>query len=345
MLFAIRTDDGGLALGRLRAGRPEVVQPLPVEEAVAWTWATSQNHLGVLDMKGKRLVVFDREGETLVRRPDPPTLSKRSIGLCLVVDEQTVYIGGGTRKGPESMWQYDGSNLVPVPLPAGVGAAGKGLDHLFIDGDRLVAVDDIVLPKFILTFRLQFEKLPQGVSATRLEQHNSYERVSGGATGRSVFALYSQGINRGTSTAHLSILSKNTLLEVASYSVVTSCPRLRPFEVRLPEWFRRPWDQAEPPPQHGLEDGPLNRRPSMAFVGDVLVLGTDMGVFAADLGGLTQGGGRPHFERVEAAGDGKVVDVQGVVPAGCVVAHDAGLQLLTEEQLRDTEPGREPSDV
>ena len=135
MLFAIRTADGGVALGRVRAGRPEPVQPLPVEDVVAWAWSTGHPLLGVLDMKGKRLVVFDRDGETLVRRPDPPTLPKGSIGLCLVMDEQTAYIGGGTHKGPESLWQYDGGGLVPVPLPAGIGAAGKGLDHLFIDGD------------------------------------------------------------------------------------------------------------------------------------------------------------------------------------------------------------------
>jgi hypothetical protein len=263
------------------------------------------------------------------------------------MDEQTAYIGGGTHKGPESLWQYDGGGLVPVPLPAGIGAAGKGLDHLFIDGDRLVAVDDIVVPKFILTYRLDGDRPPVAIAAERLEAHSSCERVIGGATGRSVFALYSRAINHGTSTAHLSILSKTSLREVGCYSVTTSRRMRRMWDIGLPEWWRRPWDVSEPRPKHGLEDGPLDRRPSMAFVNDTLVLGTDVGVFAAEVGGLAEGSERPRFEQVEAAGGGKVLDVQAVGSAGCVVAlaePDAELRVVTGAQLREavTVWGRPP---
>lgn len=333
MHFAIKSADSGLALGRLTGDRPEVVQDLPVQDVRAHAWSADRRHLAVLDLKGKRLQLFDLDGEVLIRRPDPPTLPKNSFGICVTMDGGTAYIGGGTRKAPEALWQYDGADLLPVPLPGGMGVAGKGIDHLFIDGDRLVAVDDIVMPKFILTFRLQPRKLPPGVSATRLEQHNSYERVSGGATGRSVFALYSQGINRGTSTAHLSILSKATLKELVCYSVVTSSRPGRFADIRLPDWWRRPWDQPEPPPKHGLEDGPLNRRPSMAFVDDTLMLGTDAAVYAADMNKLPGGGGRPVFRPVEAVGDGNFLDVQAVGSRGCVVAQDDQLTWLPLKHL------------
>lgn len=323
-LFVVQEDDSTLMLGRLHGEELEVLHRLWVPDVRTWDWSADRRHLGVLDERGKRLQLFhvDPEGaesEVAERVPSPVTLPKGSFGRCLVLHGTTVFVGGNSEKGPESLWtlRWSGGSgeISSVGLPDGIGRAGKAIDHLYIERDRLVAVDDLRLPKYVLSFRLAADGEVVPFDVEDLKVHSTYEHVVAGATGRTRVALYSEAINHGVQTAHLAVLDKRSRSEVALYSAVT-------FSLRRPEpKWTMPLREADPPPRHGLEDGPLESCPKMSFVDDVLLLGTDAGLFAADLAELVA---RPAFVPVALPLSGAVVGLSGLEGEGWVVSAGAG---------------------
>ena len=89
---------------------------------------------------------------------------------------------------------------------------------LFLEGDQLIAVDDIVYPKWIFTYDISESKHPKPVGIASLKQHTSYESIYGGADNDDYIALLSGGINHGECFKFISLLDKKTLKELWCWS-------------------------------------------------------------------------------------------------------------------------------
>lgn len=276
-LFAIRTSRHVLTIGQRVGAELNRLEELRAPEVRGVAWSADGRQLAVLDLAGKRIqrLAFDRGG--VERLPSPPTLPKGSVGDCLVVNGAVVYVGGGSRRSPSSLWMLQDGALSSVPLPEGTGRSGKSIDHLFLVGDRLIAVDNIVVPKWVLTFRVGAGGVPAADGIHPLTVHSTYEQVKRGATGLSLFALYSSAVGRGGTSNYLAVLDKKQLDELGHVSLL-----------REPFWT----DGAEQPPLVP-KDAALDECPAMAFVGDLLVLGNRHGLFVLDLEGMADSGPTP----------------------------------------------------
>jgi len=159
-----------------------------------------------------------------------------------------------------------------------------------------------------------------------LTVHAGNERVKGGATGARVFALYSRSVGRGGVGAHLAVLDRQHLDEIGVVSKLSG-----PFEG---DPFKEPVSESLDP-----REAALGEQPTMAFVGDVLVLGNRHGLFTVDLRGAASWGTpsrpAPSASLLGPAGRGMelpplravdrtrgVLDVAAVGEGGCVVAWD-----------------------
>ncbi len=273
-LFAIRTSNEVLTVGRWAGADLERIGELRAPEVRAVAWSSDGRHLALLDLGGKRVQRFTFEGGEVAKLPSPPTLPKGSVGDCLVVEGAGVYVGGGSRRSASSLWMVRDGPPSSIPLPEGTGRAGKSIDHLFIVGDRLVAVDNIVIPKWVLTYRLGAEGVPTAEGIRPLTVHSTYERIKRGATGLSVVALYSSAVGRNGTSSYLAVLDKDELDELGHVSL-----------------FRKPfWTEGEAQRSSAPKDAALDECPAMVFVGDLLVLGNRHGLFSLDLESMADSG-------------------------------------------------------
>jgi hypothetical protein len=103
-------------------------------------------------------------------------------------------------------------------LPEGIGKRGKSIDALFVRGRDLVAIDNIMLPKWILVYPLEPELSDENVAKFRLPTHTTYENVQRAVEGKDLYALFSSGINHGIVSLYISLIRKSSLVEVGLWA-------------------------------------------------------------------------------------------------------------------------------
>lgn len=210
----------------------QIVTPLcraPGETVAVRKFSADRTQFGILDQTHKRTATYrllDQEPWFQVELL-PVTLPRNCLAHDFIIHENCLIVGGHGKEG-EALWMRNSDSMrgwASISLPEGVRRKGKSIDALFIHDDNLVAVDNIVLPKWILQYPLRPTISVQTAKKIPLRAHNSYEHVVMGAEGSHMYALYSRGFNHGASSYHISLLEKSGCNEVfAFYQVINQTP-------------------------------------------------------------------------------------------------------------------------
>jgi hypothetical protein len=115
---------------------------------------------------------------------------------------------------PEPAW-------VPLPIPEQFRRHGKRVDDLIVAGDRLIAVDDMIIPQYLLLYDVSSPLRPALVEVRGLPCHTTCEQIERGALGASYLALLSSGVNHLTRTSHVALYERAGLGALGSLRVVT----------------------------------------------------------------------------------------------------------------------------
>jgi hypothetical protein len=250
-----------------------------------------------LDPRGKGIVVHRWVGGEL--RREAVFQAPRGMRVhALAARGDALYLGGHVRRGGrESLWVRDlrTGAQAPVPLPEET-YPGKAIDALLVDGDRLIAVDDIVFPKWYFVYDIGDPLRPRAGRSIRLPGHYSYERVLSSALCGDAVATLSSGVGRAGRWTGLSLCTRETLDEAACITLEEPAGRfdepdpgggrmtavvagtgafLLPAGSRgvavvdvppaLPDWARE-WRRRQEDDRHAWLSGPGDRDLSPRFV-------------------------------------------------------------------------------
>lgn len=201
------------------AAPPTPVAPLPLEPPFAFDLRGEQ--IAFVDHGGKRVSVFDIERDGALSPRWSASYAPEGFSVrCLRLHEEVVYLGGSRKRargraaGASCLYVVDEQGWRELSEPEG--GTSKHIDGLAISGEQLVAVDDLVRPKWNFVFDIKQPPTPQFLSKSRLPAHISYEQVEVVASDDRWLALWSRGINHGNMSTHLCLLSMTDLRERAT---------------------------------------------------------------------------------------------------------------------------------
>ena len=137
-----------------------------------------------------------------------------------------IYLAGTSRDG-EVAFVHGSGEWLPLPVPAG--GPGKSIDGLHVDGTRLIAVDDIVLPKYLFVFDVSQPFAPVLSRSEALPVHFTYEHVVATSFAPPWLAILSAGAGGRSGEYDFLALHDSELL-------VERCKMVR----SPPGWFSRP---------------------------------------------------------------------------------------------------------
>ena len=203
----------GWHLCACEAERVERLSPFPVPGWMMWRWSHDRAHMLTVDQDGKRVTTFRLDGEEFVRTMSPSTLPKDVKAHCIAMKGDQPYIGERSLwlpRGPRD-WEH-------IPMPEFARGEGKRLDGLLVDGDRLVAVDDLMLPKYNLEYDISEPANPVYVGSKHIRANISYERIYSVAGGARWFVTLSRGINHGNQASYCTVFHLETLRQVWAYT-------------------------------------------------------------------------------------------------------------------------------
>ena len=214
---------GRLHVCRERSGHVEPLAELPGANDSQAVVDNATWRVAILDSVGKRAGLFQLTAEApWVHRVLPfATLPKDCKGHACTPLGDGLLVGGSSKSGEALWWRHPAQaddGWKAVELPAQLRRPGKAIDGLHRDGDTLIAVDDIISPKWLLLYRIGDGDALALKKAVRLPPHISYERIFASSLGESALWLISRGVNHGVVGRYVWGVSRKTWKQVACWS-------------------------------------------------------------------------------------------------------------------------------
>lgn len=159
---------------------------------------------------------------------------------------------------PQCSWQQ-------MEVPQSMRASGKAIDDLLIDGNRIVAIDNLLIPKFLLVYDIANPSRPKFLKYETFA-HGTYEQAIMGAAGSNWMAVLSSSMGEGGCFEHICIWRLSNLTKVGYFSQQTQTTLIgRKAVSDLDDRdFGAPWHQ-------------------ISFCRDVLMLASRKGLAVLDL--------------------------------------------------------------
>jgi hypothetical protein len=180
-----------------------------------------------------------------------------------------LYVAGG---GGTSQLAYLDMESVPdtwnrIELPFKEWNTRKSIDAILFDGNRLIAVDNFVIPKYLIECDTAHE--PVAKNLVRLANHGTYEWIAAASIGARWIALLSATQGWGVVEYHISIMARRTLLEHGWFKVISTFSRDFWASVYGGIEKRRPAEEEYP---RQMDDEEFREWHDLAFCGDKLLV-------------------------------------------------------------------------
>jgi hypothetical protein len=158
---------------------------------------------------------------------EPLTLPPGHLVMALAFHRTVLYVGaqGGSFVDPdgrellteEILGLFDFRQGTPVwtplPLPPHVRRHDKSIDEFLFDGNRMLAIDNIVYPKYILEYDVIVPDRPTLVATHSIPSHGVYEITASASLGTYWLALLSYSGPDNGRVPTISLLDRRTLQE------------------------------------------------------------------------------------------------------------------------------------
>ncbi len=176
----------------------------------------NQGRLALLTGKGHPLHIIDIRSGKQQTFPLPYALQAKSITL----NGPDVFIGGEMEEEMLLHLNITSGQWSTPAIPEAIKKPGKAIDEVIVDGDFLVAVDNIIIPKYVLYYRYQTGEKPVYSHRVQLKTNGAYEhiaraRIQGGYMG---LLSFTHSIYAGTS-GHVTVYDQQNMHR--SFAVTT----------------------------------------------------------------------------------------------------------------------------
>ena len=97
--------------------------------------------------------------------------------------------------------------LENIQIPIDV-SYGKAIDDILIMKNKLILVDDIIYPKYLLEYEITDSKRPKHIETKELENNGTYEHIVKGDLNVNWLVLLSSTVGMGGSSDHIVVVGK-----------------------------------------------------------------------------------------------------------------------------------------
>jgi len=168
-----------------------------------------------------RLRIFDVDVD-----PEQPEEKPADAFRAIAAKGTTVYLGGqysGRRAEGLCMmnvhdWEH---TLFPIDIPLEL-HPGKSIDAILIRGDKMLLVDNVVLPKYLLIYDIRVPNQPKYMFTVELHTSRTYEDIYKGDINDEWIVLLSSSVGEGGTFQHITMLGRReTALFLHTHSMET----------------------------------------------------------------------------------------------------------------------------
>ncbi|WP_299705877.1 hypothetical protein [uncultured Pontibacter sp.] len=174
------------------------------------------SQIAIVDTSKNRVVIHNFKNEILVDTIIPFKIESKSLFLT----QENLFIGG--QFGSELLVQFnlDKKEWHSLHIPTEVLYPGKAIDDIVLDGSMLLAIDNLIMPKYILYYQLRNSSKAEYAHSVQLKPNGTYESIHQGRITDKYIGLisgtFSGDIGRSN---HIAIYDKRDMTRSFAISV------------------------------------------------------------------------------------------------------------------------------
>ncbi len=171
-LFILKQDQKTISINSFENNRIKQIKTFKISEKSIYT-TDQKERVAILDTKKNNISLINTKTESKSELKIPFDLKPKTI----LLNGENLFIGG--EMGKEMLVQYNvqSQKWYKLEIPIEVLFPGKAIDDLVINDSLLIAIDNIVMPKYILFYKLSSNEKLELSHFKELKSNGAYESI------------------------------------------------------------------------------------------------------------------------------------------------------------------------
>lgn len=160
-----------------------------------------QNKIGIINTSKNTIELFDIRTSIKAKISIPFDIKPKSI----LINQENLFVGG--EMGKEMLVQYNFKNRkwYQLEIPEEIAYEGKAVDDIVINDSLLIAIDNIITPKYVLYYKMNSNKELKLSHYKALKSNSSYESIHKARISDKYLVLKSSTMNWGIISEHITV--------------------------------------------------------------------------------------------------------------------------------------------
>ena len=175
-----------------------------------------KRRVAIIDTAKNTIYIYDFQSSKEIKFSIPFSLKSKTI----LLNDENLFIGGEFEKEMLVQYHFESNKWFQLEIPTYFRMPRKSIDDMVINDSLLIAIDDFLIPKYVLFYRLNSTERLEFLNYKKLEPNGTYETIHQGRITQKYFGLISSTVGSGENSKHITIYDKLNLTR--SFSITTS---------------------------------------------------------------------------------------------------------------------------
>lgn len=214
-LFVLQKNEKTISINSFENDKINEIKAYSISKKSIYT-TDQKERVAILDTAKNEVSIFEIKSSAQIKLTIPYEIKPKTI----LLNNDNLFIGG--EMGKEILIQYHlkSEKWFQLEIPKEVIFYGKAVDDLVVNDTLLIAVDNIIMPKYILYYYLNSNEKLKFSHFKELKSNSSYESIHKARFANSYLGLLSTTMNYGTVREHITIYSNLDLVKSFAITVV-----------------------------------------------------------------------------------------------------------------------------
>lgn len=174
-LFLLLKDKRTISINSFENDKINEIKTFAISEKSIYT-TDQKERVAILDTAKNDITIFDINSSNQIKLSIPFEIKPKTV----LLNNDNIFIGG--EMGKEILIQYHLKNekWYQLEIPSEVVFFGKAVDDLVVNDSLLIAIDNIVMPKYVLFYRLNLNSKLELSHYKGLKHNGAYESIHQG---------------------------------------------------------------------------------------------------------------------------------------------------------------------
>jgi hypothetical protein len=214
--FLLIEDSLKISINSFEDNQIKKINTFSISEKEIFT-TNKESKVAILDTAMNKIRLYDIKTQSRHLIEIPFIIKPKTI----LINYENLFIGGEMGKELLIQYNYKNKNWYQLEIPPEVMFSGKAVDDLVVNDSLLIAIDNIVVPKYVLFYNLKSKNKLELLSFKELQSNGAYESIHEGRITKKYFGLISETFSGYTGASeHITIYNNLNLNN--SFSISTN---------------------------------------------------------------------------------------------------------------------------